>query len=548
MFDIMPTGPLSAQIMVVQDCPTEPELQFRRPLAGLRGLEFDKMLEQAGLNRGDIFVTSLIRSRIPGNDIVSAICGKREATPAHFAYLDKFVTKEYLDGLETLKKEIELVKPKVIIALGNGALWALTGKWGMKNWRGSELSSEYGIVLPTYSPYHVQRSYSDRAVVVEDLKRAKRIAEGQRSADVGKEIFITKPTIEQVMEVLNNLISACDAGPTWVSNDIETRQGHIACIGLAWSEHEAICIPLLQTGSNPHYWQEYEEGIIAHLLYRLLTHKNCWNIGQNFIYDAQYYYRWFHWVPTFKWDTMIAHHTMFSNQPKGLDYLSSIYCEQHIYWKQESKNWDPKLGEEQLWIYNCRDAVKTYEIAFAEMKAVDKFANAGWPELPQILQFQHDLWWAVLETMNRGIRVTEKDKATLAQELIEEIAKREQWLIDVIGRPVNIKSPKQMTDLFYRELGQKPVISRKTGNPTCDSQALEKIGEREPLLLPVIRVIEELRSLGVFLGTFVTAPLDIDRRMRCSFNIAGTETYRFSSSQNAFGSGMNLQNIPKGDD
>jgi DNA polymerase I-like protein with 3'-5' exonuclease and polymerase domains len=245
---------------------------------------------------------------------------------------------------------------------------------------------------------------------------------------------------------------------------------------------------------------------------------------------------------------MIAHHTMFSNQPKGLDYLSSIYCEQHIYWKQESKNWDPKLGEEQLWIYNCRDAVKTYEIAFAEMKAVDKFANGGWPELPQILQFQHDLWWAVLETMNRGIRVTEKDKATLAQELIEEIAKREQWLIDVIGRPVNIKSPKQMTDLFYRELGQKPVISRKTGNPTCDSQALEKIGEREPLLLPVIRVIEELRSLGVFLGTFVTAPLDIDRRMRCSFNIAGTETYRFSSSQNAFGSGMNLQNIPKGDD
>jgi DNA polymerase-1 len=34
--------------------------------------------------------------------------------------------------------------------------------------------------------------------------------------------------------------------------------------------------------------------------------------------------------------------------------------------------------------------------------------------------------------------------------------------------------------------------------------------------------------------------------MRCSFNIAGTETYRFSSSTNAFGSGLNLQNIPKG--
>jgi DNA polymerase I-like protein with 3'-5' exonuclease and polymerase domains len=41
-------------------------------------------------------------------------------------------------------------------------------------------------------------------------------------------------------------------------------------------------------------------------------------------------------------------------------------------------------------------------------------------------------------------------------------------------------------------------------------------------------------------------PLDVDKRMRCSFNTGGTETYRFSSSKNAFGSGGNLQNIPSG--
>jgi len=41
-------------------------------------------------------------------------------------------------------------------------------------------------------------------------------------------------------------------------------------------------------------------------------------------------------------------------------------------------------------------------------------------------------------------------------------------------------------------------------------------------------------------------PLDIDMRMRTNFNVCGTETYRFSSSKNAFGSGGNLQNIPKG--
>jgi DNA polymerase I-like protein with 3'-5' exonuclease and polymerase domains len=36
--------------------------------------------------------------------------------------------------------------------------------------------------------------------------------------------------------------------------------------------------------------------------------------------------------------------------------------------------------------------------------------------------------------------------------------------------------------------------------------------------------------------------------MRCTYNLAGTETFRFSSSEDAFGFGTNLQNIPKGDE
>ena len=56
------------------------------------------------------------------------------------------------------------------------------------------------------------------------------------------------------------------------------------------------------------------------------------------------------------------------------------------------------------------------------------------------------------------------------------------------------------------------------------------------------------RSLGVFLSTFCLMPLDTDGRMRCSFNVCGTETMRFSSSENAFGTGGNLQNIPKGEE
>jgi DNA polymerase-1 len=83
--------------------------------------------------------------------------------------------------------------------------------------------------------------------------------------------------------------------------------------------------------------------------------------------------------------------------------------------------------------------------------------------------------------------------------------------------------------------------------PTTDEEALGLIAEREPLLLPITQKISEMRSLGVFLSTFVRAPLDIDGKTRCMFKVAGTKTYRFASSKNAFGTGMNLQNIPSGD-
>ncbi|HNA84888.1 MAG TPA: hypothetical protein PLB04_04945, partial [Nitrospira sp.] len=63
-----------------------------------------------------------------------------------------------------------------------------------------------------------------------------------------------------------------------------------------------------------------------------------------------------------------------------------------------------------------------------------------------------------------------------------------------------------------------------------------------------VELIDKKRSLGVFLSTFCLMALDSDGRMRCSFNVCGTETMRFSSSENAFGNGGNLQNIPKGDE
>ncbi len=196
--------------------------------------------------------------------------------------------------------------------------------------------------------------------------------------------------------------------------------------------------------------------------------------------------------------------------------------------------------DDRLWEYNCRDCTITWECYEAIQKNIDQMG------LREPADFQQVLFNAVLESMIRGVRVDVSRRGEWEMRLLDEISSRDAWFHAVLGHPLNPRSPKQMTSLFYSDLKQREIKSRVSGNPTLDDTALTTLGEREPLLLPLIRKIQEYRSLGVFLSTFVRMPLDEDQRMRTSFNIAGTDTYRFSSSENPFGNGGNLQNLPKG--
>lgn len=547
---MQPTGPCPARIMIVGEAPGEQEEARGMPFVGASGQELDRMLAEAGIARNQCFVTNVVRVRPPGNDLNNFIAARKaDITPKHLSVRDKMCLPVVAEGISMLAREIGLCRPNVIIALGNVSMWALTGKWGITSWRGSQLECdlstglEYTVkVLPAYHPAAILRQWSWRQILVHDLRRAKVQAE---SRDIIRRdySFVIRPDYSTAVGVLHTLHSALASGPLKLSIDIETRAGHIACIGIAWSSTQAICIPLMCVERPEGYWSAEDEFNILTGIRQVLTHPNCVGIGQNFLYDAQYFHRWLLYHPRIARDTMLGQHVCFSNLPKGLDFLSSMYCEYHVYWKDEGKEWDPgKHDEDQYWGYNCKDAVITYEVDEVIQRNTDAM------NLRAVHDFQQKLFWPVLRTMNRGVRPNTALRSEFAMHLMDEIAAREQWIIDVVGHPLNTRSPKQMQEFFYGDLKQRPCFDRKTRNVTCNDEALSTIAAREPILRPLIRKISELRSLGVFLSTFVNAPLDSDGRIRCSFNIGGTETYRFSSSKNAFGTGLNLQNIPSGGD
>lgn len=358
---VPPDGPIPARIMLVGEAPGAEEELRGRPFVGASGAELDRMLHDAGIARSECFVTNVCRVRPPNNDLNNFIAkAKKDRTPAHVKVRDKWVTKEIVEGLNLLYLELETVRPNVVVALGNTSLWALTGITGITKWRGSMLHSDilrcntHGRhvgatgcsdvnplkrtkVIPTIHPASVLREWKQRPVVVHDLRRAARFKDGSPYPKPAWN-FTIRPSFQSVIDCLDRLyVRANHPEPLRISFDLETRAGHIACAGLAWSATEAICIPFMVAGVQA-AWSEDQETEILWRLYSLLTHGNVKTIGQNLLYDCQY--TWKHWgfVPNVDFDTMIAQHSVFSDMPKALGFLASMYCDFYVYWKDEGKN------------------------------------------------------------------------------------------------------------------------------------------------------------------------------------------------------------------
>lgn len=558
------SGNPNAKLMVIGEAYGSEEERLGQPFMGAAGTELTRMLQAAGINQGDVWYSNLVNARPPRDDLGEWFAlTKKAVTPEHLPLRDKMVKPIVRMGYDSLCEEIRLVNPNVIIPVGNYALWALTGAWGALKWRGSmlRLSEEpHPKVIPTLHPSAVIREWKYRSIVISDLKRAAREAHSREWSIPPREWkFIVRPSYTTVMLTLAELKRRLDRGEKlWIDLDLETRAGHIACCGLSWSLTDALVIPLMCVESAEGYWAAEEEVTIVWALRRVLCHSNVSVRWQNGLYDAQYIWRHWLFVPRGVQDTMLSQHTCFVAMPKSLAFQSSMYSPHYVYWKDDGKTWGEEQNETQLWSYNAQDCVRTREVGESLTETVKALG------LEEVEAFQQRLFWPVLRAMQIGVRVLPAARNAVITELQDAIAEREEWLAFVLGHSLNIASPVQMKKLFYEDLKQVPVMTRATKKKpatiTCNDEALVTIAKREPLLKPLTVCISDIRTLQIWLKTFAMAKVDSDGRMRCSFNIAGNETkeqgadekaakaapytYRLSSSENAFGSGFNMQTIP----
>jgi uracil-DNA glycosylase len=540
-------GPLSASIVVVIDAVTPDDAWKQKILGGKMGDFYLNLLSESGIIPAEVYFTSVLKKVEPKPDeLYSQTKTKAQKLGLSVAMHETWVHPRLEQAIHMLREELSLLSPRAVIAVGDLAMFACAGVYGsVDTWRGSLLEPQWfsdAVVVPTYPPAEIMKRWEIKGFCARDLARAKDASLRPQWYRYPTYDFIIRPSFEQAQGVLLSLLAHVLSGKRLkLSCDVETIARMISCVGIAWSAREAMCIPFM--GADGHYWEFEEEFALTCLLKELLTHPNTEVVGQNFNYDHQHFAKHYGFLPRLTFDTMIAQHVLFPGLPKALDFLSSMYCHWHRYWKDELNDYSRLPANlPQYWTYNCKDCVVTFEVAGVLDELLD-ICNRR----PQF-EFMMETGASALQMMLRGIRVDQQARGVIASRLMEVISEYDALIQDIVGFPLNVGSAKQMKDFFYGELQLPVQLDKKTKQPTLSSKALGILAQKEPILGPLVELIEKKRSVGVFLKTFCLMPLDTDGRMRCSFNACGTETFRFSSSENAMGSGGNLQNLPQGED
>lgn len=519
------------------------------------------MLTDAGLSRADVFCTNVFNAQPPGGESHRFFTPTADAKIARIeAYRGLHANKFVMDSLERLYAQLAAVKPDIIVPLGNYALWALTDHAkisngtkfaagykvpsGITRWRGSQTFTRDGVhCVPIVNPAAIMRDWASRYPAVHDLRT--RIAPTDLAWQPEWEMTL-RPSFEQVGTFIEQELARLDAAiePVWYGTDIETRRRDVACISLTQSATNSICIPFLCVERDEGYWSFEEEIAIWRSLRVLFKHPRFFLVGQNFNYDAQFLglYLNFRVLPYF--DTMLAQHVCFPGTPKGLDYLASLYCRYYLYWKEDGKEWDPSVPEDQLWRYNCIDGIRTLEVALEQNQLIDKLK----------LREQFDEWMRCadlgLHISQRGLTVDQNARQAMATGLFDLTIEMGQWFAKIIPLDPKQKrpwwgSPKQLMTILYDEMGLEPIRDRKTRQPTVGEEALQTLAKREPLLKPLVEMLIHYRNTVTISSNFVQRPFDADGRFRPGVNVGGTETFRWSTSENVFGTGGNMQNVPR---
>jgi DNA polymerase I-like protein with 3'-5' exonuclease and polymerase domains len=512
------------------------------------------VLEQASIRSGDIFWTTIDPQ--PASDFMIA---RSRPIPQ--------------ERVEDFLRSVEKHQPKVLIAVGEPALRALTSEKNIDKWRGSFLPLDHPegyaldntLVLPIQDGYRLFQAPELSFVMQIDLRKiAVRLSPDYRAPIRDYKI---EPTFEEAVSYLLYLRDECPS----FAVDIETPQQTLGCIGFSDAPYQAFCLPFLKWG-NPgqHYWPADQEAVLWRLLSQVLANPASEKVFQNGMFDTTFLWEVCGIMTRGRiWDTMVMHHLLYPDFPSNLGFLTSLYTLDPFY-KDEGKIEEKNEGDNhQYWTYNAKDTDTTYRI-YNTLQGY--LAKHGHKPISDHLSLLHT---PIFQMSIRGFAVDLDRRARRSAELTIEMEETKRKLDASIGYSINLNSPDQVKEWLYVSNGlhEKTKTRVKTNKltgakersstATADAGAIRELkkelqgmhfaegGERDRWrhkLIYELDLVLALSEMDVRMD-FLKAAL-WKGRFHSSFVVSGAETGRLKSKKYKVGwptFGGNLQNRNKKD-
>lgn len=151
-------GNRSARWLFVGEAPGADEDRQGEPFVGRAGQLLNAMLFAIGLKREEVYIANILKCRPPNN---------RDPQPNEIAHCEPY-----------LIRQIELIRPKLIVALGRHAAHSLLKtEVPLARLRGQRLSYHGTPLVVTYHPAYLLRTPADKRRAWDDLCLARKVAE-----------------------------------------------------------------------------------------------------------------------------------------------------------------------------------------------------------------------------------------------------------------------------------------------------------------------------------------------------------------------------------
>ena len=605
-------GPQPAKLIFIGEAIGETEAQTGIPFTGPAGQMFDQLLMQAGINRADCRISNICRCRPTNFD--EKWKDKRGHT--HYGNRAPFPSEIYVCAPTYLEAEIAATKPNVIVPVGKVAFNYISGEFSVKSYNKNEdgtfapelekkpgrmpnITSERGVerwsekynckCIPIIHPSALLRNASQINVTIEDLKRIKKASETREPTPKTPVQYKLIDTWDEVLWALERLRAVSKFSFDLETTGFDYFREKIICWGFSWKEGTGVAIRWIDNEGKPLYTEQQRALFIDALEDLFLDHsKEIW--GFNIKFDAHHAMTAGLPYPVNARDAMLAHHLLDSETPHDLKTLAHIFTDMGGYEEELLKTTGTGAKEKRdflsipwqvLGFYNCGDVDCTFRLSnilperMKKYPKMESFFNTWIPKflrsvtmmerngVPLDFEMVHDIHTRMGA---RCVEIEKEFKRQLAESGFKFKVKLKSK--DLTIDDLNLKSPKQLPDIFFRHFKMKPIEGKigKTG-PSLDKEVLDKLAKvhsDNSLLMMLVEyrslqtnmntALEGLKNSALFgrvdvdpeTKDFIWTPEEArkkgywtDGRVRCDYLLHGTSTGRTASR------GPNLQNLKR---